>query len=67
MLIWPGYVASYWTGAWTKLASSGKGNHYWRYSEICLQVGKIFKLDDIVEAHKCMEQNNAGGKIVVLT
>ena len=30
-------------------------------------VGKVFKLDDIVEAHRCMEDNKAGGKIVVLT
>jgi NADPH:quinone reductase-like Zn-dependent oxidoreductase len=28
--------------------------------------GKIFKLDEIVEAHRCMEENRAGGKIVVL-
>jgi len=27
----------------------------------------VFKLDDIVEAHRCMEENKAGGKIVVLT
>ena len=32
-----------------------------------VQVGKIFGLDDIVEAHRCMEENKAGGKIVVLT
>src|SRR6516162_3678020 len=32
-----------------------------------VQVGKVFKLDDIVEAHLCMEENRAGGKIVVLT
>jgi NADPH:quinone reductase-like Zn-dependent oxidoreductase len=31
------------------------------------QVGRVFKLDDIVEAHRCMEENQAGGKIVVLT
>ena len=30
-------------------------------------VGKVFKLDDIVEAHRVMEANTAGGKIVVLT
>jgi len=29
--------------------------------------GPVFKLDDIVEAHRMMEQNRAGGKIVVLT
>jgi len=27
----------------------------------------VIKLDDIVEAHRCMEENKAGGKIVVLT
>jgi len=32
-----------------------------------VQVGRVFKLDDIVEAHRCMEENKAGGKIVVLT
>jgi NADPH:quinone reductase-like Zn-dependent oxidoreductase len=32
-----------------------------------VQIGKTFILDDIVEAHRCMEQNQAGGKIVVLT
>jgi NADPH:quinone reductase-like Zn-dependent oxidoreductase len=32
-----------------------------------VQVGKTFQLDQIVEAHRCMEENRAGGKIVVLT
>jgi NADPH:quinone reductase-like Zn-dependent oxidoreductase len=32
-----------------------------------VQVGKIFRLDDIVEAHRAMEENKANGKIVVLT
>lgn len=32
-----------------------------------IAVGKVFKLDDIVEAHRCMEENRAGGKIVILT
>ena len=32
-----------------------------------VQVGRVFKLDDIVEAHRCMEENKASGKIVVLT
>jgi len=32
-----------------------------------VQVGKTFHLDEIVEAHRCMEENKAGGKIVVLT
>ena len=31
-----------------------------------VQVGRVFRLDEIVEAHRCMEQNRAGGKIVVL-
>jgi NADPH:quinone reductase-like Zn-dependent oxidoreductase len=31
-----------------------------------IQVGKIFSLNEIVEAHRCMEQNKAGGKIVVI-
>ena len=30
-------------------------------------IGRVFQLDDIVEAHRCMEDNSAGGKIVVLT
>jgi NADPH:quinone reductase-like Zn-dependent oxidoreductase len=32
-----------------------------------IQVGKTFHVDDIVEAHRLMEENKAGGKIVVLT
>lgn len=32
-----------------------------------VQVGKVFHIDEIVEAHRCMEENRAGGKIVVLT
>ena len=32
-----------------------------------VKIGKQFSLDEIVEAHQCMEDNKAGGKIVVLT
>jgi len=32
-----------------------------------VQIGKTFQLDQIVEAHHSMEENKAGGKIVVLT
>jgi NADPH:quinone reductase-like Zn-dependent oxidoreductase len=32
-----------------------------------VQIGRTFQLDDIVEAHRCVEGNKAGGKIVVLT
>jgi NADPH:quinone reductase-like Zn-dependent oxidoreductase len=32
-----------------------------------IQIGKTFQLDEIVEAHPCMEENKAGGKIVALT
>jgi NADPH:quinone reductase-like Zn-dependent oxidoreductase len=32
-----------------------------------VQIGKVFQLDDIVAAHRAMEENKAGGKIVVLT
>ncbi len=32
-----------------------------------VQIGETFKLDEIAEAHRCMEENRAGGKIVVLT
>jgi NADPH:quinone reductase-like Zn-dependent oxidoreductase len=31
------------------------------------QIGRVFQLDEIVEAHRCMDENKAGGKIVVLT
>lgn len=31
-----------------------------------VQVGRVFRLDEIVEAHRLMEANKAGGKIVVL-
>jgi len=32
-----------------------------------IKVGNVFKLDQIVEAHRCMEENRAKGKIVVVT
>lgn len=32
-----------------------------------INIGQVFQLDQIVEAHRCMEENRAGGKIVVLT
>ena len=32
-----------------------------------IQIGQVFHLDDIVAAHRCMEANQAGGKVVVLT
>ncbi len=32
-----------------------------------VQLGRTFHIDDIVDAHRCMEGNGAGGKIVVLT
>lgn len=32
-----------------------------------VQIGKVFRLDEIAEAYRCMEENKAGGKIVVLT
>jgi NADPH:quinone reductase-like Zn-dependent oxidoreductase len=32
-----------------------------------VHIGKVFKLDQIVDAHRCMEENKAGGKIVVIT
>lgn len=31
------------------------------------RIGKVFNLKDIVEAHRTMENNDAGGKIVILT
>jgi NADPH:quinone reductase-like Zn-dependent oxidoreductase len=35
--------------------------------QLQLQSGPVFTIDQIVEAHRCMEENKAGGKIVVLT
>jgi NADPH:quinone reductase-like Zn-dependent oxidoreductase len=32
-----------------------------------VQVGRTFHIDEIADAHRCMEENKAGGKIVVLT
>lgn len=31
-----------------------------------VQIGRVFQIDEIVEAHRLMEENKAGGKIVVL-
>ena len=33
---------------------------------LLVTIGKTFKLDEIVEAHRTMEENKAGGKIVIL-
>ncbi|MBO6754966.1 MAG: zinc-binding dehydrogenase [Roseibium sp.] len=30
-------------------------------------IGRVFSIDEIVEAHRAMEENSAGGKIVVMT
>jgi NADPH:quinone reductase-like Zn-dependent oxidoreductase len=35
--------------------------------ELQIALGPQFQLEEIVEAHRCMEENRAGGKIVVLT
>ena len=32
-----------------------------------IQTGPVFKLEPVAEAHRCMEENKAGGKIVALT
>jgi NADPH:quinone reductase-like Zn-dependent oxidoreductase len=34
---------------------------------IAVKIGKVFRLDQIAEAHACMESNSADGKIVVVT
>ena len=34
--------------------------------ETTVKLGPVFRLDDIVEAHRCMEENRAQGKIVVM-
>jgi NADPH:quinone reductase-like Zn-dependent oxidoreductase len=31
-----------------------------------VQIGRVFQINEIVEAHRLMEENKAGGKIVVL-
>ncbi|WP_109481028.1 zinc-binding alcohol dehydrogenase family protein [Paraburkholderia sp. C35] len=35
--------------------------------QLRINVGRVFRLDQIVEAHQCMENNEANGKIVILT
>jgi NADPH:quinone reductase-like Zn-dependent oxidoreductase len=35
--------------------------------DLPIQIGRTFKLDEIAEAHRCMEESKAGGKVVVLT
>ena len=32
-----------------------------------VRIGRVFKLDEVAEAHRCMEENRAGGKLVVVT
>ena len=31
------------------------------------RIGKVFGIDEIVEAHREMEENTAGGRIVIVT
>lgn len=31
-----------------------------------VQVGKTFRIEDVADAHRCMDGNEAGGKIVLL-
>ena len=38
-----------------------------RKGNLRLQIGKVFKLVEIVEAHRAMEENRDAGKIVILT
>ena len=33
---------------------------------LTVQIGRVFQIDEIVEAHRVMEENKAGGKIVIL-
>lgn len=35
--------------------------------DLVLPLGRVFHVDDIVQAHRAMESNSGGGKIVVLT
>ena len=35
--------------------------------QLPIRIGKVFRLEQIAEAHRRMEENEAGGKIVVLT
>lgn len=35
--------------------------------QLKVKVGKVFRMDQIAEAHRCMEESTAEGKIVVLT
>jgi NADPH:quinone reductase-like Zn-dependent oxidoreductase len=35
--------------------------------QLPIKIGKVFRLEQIVEAHRFMQENKAGGKIVVLT
>ncbi|KAF7167008.1 hypothetical protein CNMCM6106_002588 [Aspergillus hiratsukae] len=32
-----------------------------------LKIGRVLRMEQIVEAHRCMEENEAEGKIVILT
>ena len=35
--------------------------------QLPVPIGKVFTLEQIADAHRCMEENKTGGKIVVLT
>jgi NADPH:quinone reductase-like Zn-dependent oxidoreductase len=35
--------------------------------KIRIRIGRVFRIEEIVEAHRCMEENRAAGKIVIVT
>ena len=57
------------SGHSTALYGSGHSCHEQgvQPGELRVQIGKVFHINQIVEAHRLMEENKAGGKIVVLT
>lgn len=56
-----GYVADFMATPFQELADRVAAG------SLPIAVGRVFRIDDIVEAHRTMEENRAGGKIVVLT
>jgi Zinc-binding dehydrogenase len=47
----------------------------WKEPDICIgitvtvapiPIGRTFRLEEMAEAHRCMEENRASGKVVVL-
>jgi NADPH:quinone reductase-like Zn-dependent oxidoreductase len=59
------YNLQWWAGKISLLRHSREFAKQIKAGKLKIQIGKVFHLDEIVKAHRCIEETTAGGKIVV--